>query len=88
MVISDYEYFSIPKFLDTGFYHPDMKALGAAPSKNRRGSLVLYEEVRGTLLFIQYSESLHLVTHSVIVKVDKNHQKFGYFSFLFVISLL
>ena len=41
MVISDYEHFSLPKFLDTGFSHPDMKALGAAPSKKRRGSLVL-----------------------------------------------
>ena len=41
MVISDYEYFSLPKFLDTGFSHPGMKALSAAPSKKRRGSLVL-----------------------------------------------
>ena len=55
---------------------------------NCSGYLHTYEEVRGTLLFIQYSENLHLVTHSVMVKVDKNHQKFGYFSFLFVISLL
>ena len=41
LIISDYEYFSLTKFLDMGFSHPDMKALGAAPSKKGRGSLVI-----------------------------------------------
>ena len=48
MVISDYEYFSLLKFLDTGFSHPDMKALGAGPSKKRRGSLVLDARLSST----------------------------------------
>ena len=39
MVISDYEYFSLLKFLNMNFSHPDIKVLSAAPSKKPEARL-------------------------------------------------